>query len=97
MDREQILATLRQHRSTLSERFGVESIALFGSQARGDATATSDIDLLVALRPEHRTLRNYFQLREYLERELGGRVDLGTVDAIKPAIRARISAEAIYA
>ncbi|MDM7462746.1 nucleotidyltransferase family protein [Tepidimonas taiwanensis] len=97
MDRDDILDTLRRQRALLAERFGVRAIALFGSQARGDATPSSDIDLLVELDPAHRTLRNYFQLRDHLQQALGSPVDMSTPDALKPAIRHRVQSEAIYA
>ena len=40
---------LRAHKEDLRERFGVSSIAIFGSYARGEAAVDSDIDLLVVL------------------------------------------------
>ena len=44
MNRDTIVATLRRHRLDL-QGLGVESLALFGSMARGDGDAASDIDL----------------------------------------------------
>ena len=46
MTRDEVIETLRAHRETLAERFGVRSLALFGSYARGTATDSSDIDIL---------------------------------------------------
>ena len=34
MNRDEVIETLREHRETLAERFGVTSLALFGSYAR---------------------------------------------------------------
>jgi uncharacterized protein len=45
MNREHVLAQLRQHRQEL-ERAGIVRLAVFGSVARGDNTAESDIDLM---------------------------------------------------
>ena len=47
MNRDEVLETLREHRKTLAESFGVTSLALFGSNARGTAIETSDVDILV--------------------------------------------------
>ena len=44
--RAELLAVLRAHEAELRER-GVETITLFGSAARGDATGMSDVDLAV--------------------------------------------------
>jgi uncharacterized protein len=38
---------LRRARPELEREFGVRRLALFGSHARGDATAASDVDVLV--------------------------------------------------
>ena len=44
---DDVLAALRAHKAVLVERFGVAGLALFGSFARGEAGADSDIDILV--------------------------------------------------
>jgi len=51
MDRDQALAILRAHEAELRAA-GVESLSLFGSVARGDATTDSDVDVVVRLSPE---------------------------------------------
>jgi len=48
MSRTQTLELLSRHKTRLAERFGVTSLALFGSTARGEARDDSDIDILVA-------------------------------------------------
>ena len=51
VDRAAVIATLRaMARDAHSRMPNVEYILLFGSHARGDATARSDVDLLVVLK-----------------------------------------------
>ena len=57
MKRADTLATLSRHKPEMQRRFGVRSLALFGSCARGESRADSDIDLLVLLCQPF----NYFQ------------------------------------
>ncbi len=47
MTKEEILQKLKEHKSYIQERYGVEKIGLFGSYARGEATDKSDIDIFV--------------------------------------------------
>ena len=49
---KEITATLETLKPTLSERFGVETIGVFGSYIRGEQTKKSDIDILVTFREE---------------------------------------------
>jgi predicted nucleotidyltransferase len=73
----------------------VKSIAVFGSVARGEATPSSDIDLLVEFsRPVG--LFEFIRLKFYLEVLTSCRVDLVTHDAIRPAMRQDILNEAVY-
>jgi predicted nucleotidyltransferase len=51
MNGDEALAILRAHEAELHAA-GVESLSLFGSMARGDATPDSDIDVVVRLTPE---------------------------------------------
>lgn len=65
-------------------------VALFGSVARGDEQATSDVDLLVRLRPptERPPLGlGWFALEEELSERVGRRVELVTEDALSPRVR----------
>ena len=47
MQRDDVLKILAKHGDELRQQFGVKSLALFGSVARGEAMETSDVDLLV--------------------------------------------------
>jgi predicted nucleotidyltransferase len=92
MKRVQVISILNKHRGELSERFGVRSLAIFGSVARDAATSASDVDLLVDFdRPVG--LFGLFALQDYLETILGCPVDLGTPNSLKPRIREEVLAE----
>ena len=74
----------------------MRSLDLFGSVARNEARADSDVDLLVEFeRPIG--LFHFFRVQRRLEELLGARVDLVMRDAVKPQLRERIFAEAIRA
>jgi len=93
--RDDILRILRDHRDDLT-RLGVKSLALFGSAARDEATRRSDVDLLVEFsRPVG--LFEFIDVKDYLERLLGCRVDLVTRDALKPQLQQTILQEAVHA
>lgn len=73
---------------------GVSRLALFGSVARGKASADSDVDVLVQFRPGEKSYDRFVALSELLEDHLGRRVDLVTTEALSPFIGPRILAEA---
>lgn len=86
-----------QHRTAIlraARRNGARDIRLFGSRARGDARADSDVDLLVAFE-EGRSLLDLsglvLDLREILDRN----VDVATERGLRPALRARVLREAV--
>lgn len=60
--------------------------ALFGSFARGEQKASSDIDVLVQFRGQ-KTLLDLVRLKFTLEEKTGRRVDVVTYDSIHPALR----------
>ena len=95
--RAEVLERLRADRSSL-DRFGVRTIALFGSVARDDAGPESDVDILVDYRPDVRPdLFEFIDLKEHLETLVGRRVDLVTPAALHRRLRDSILAEAVYA
>lgn len=89
-----VLAALRLHRDGL-RRYGVRSLGLFGSTARGRARADSDLDFVVEF--ERKTFDDYMGLKFYLEDLFHRDVDLVIADAIKPSLRSRILREVRYA
>jgi uncharacterized protein len=95
MQQEGALGILSKHRHEL-KGFGVKSIALFGSAARGEAQRESDIDILVEFDGAVGFLK-FLQLQHRLEELLGKRVDLVTQAALKRQFRDQILKEAIYA
>ena len=94
MNRDEVLETLREHRETLAERFGVTSLALFGSFARDQATDASDIDILVRF-DGPATSKSYFGVQFYIEDLLGRPVDLVTDKALRPQFRPYVEREAV--
>lgn len=94
MRRDGVLKVLRAHKTTLSHRFGVTNLALFGSVARDEMSDDSDIDILVRFgRPG--TSKAYFGVQFYLEDLLGRPVDLVTEKALRAEFRPYVEREAI--
>jgi hypothetical protein len=91
MPRDRVLAILRQHWAEIQTKYRVERLALFGSTARGEAHAASDIDLLVRFQSPP-GYDGYFALKCYLEALLGAPVDL----VMEGALRPQVEQEAIY-
>ncbi len=64
--------------------FKVKRLDLFGSLARGEATAESDVDLLVEFEePDLQPSKRFFGLLHDLEDALGCEVDLLTLGGLK--------------
>jgi hypothetical protein len=73
---------------------GVRNIRVFGSFARGDATGTSDLDLLVDCIPGQGGFA-FVDFCEVVEALLGRRVDVVTAKSLHPLIRDRVLAQAV--
>jgi len=72
---------------------GATNVRVFGSVARAEDTADSDLDLIVEL-AEQGTLLDLVHIENLLGDLLGVHVDVATVEILKPHIRARALAEA---
>lgn len=64
---------ISENKDFIEREYGVKSIMLFGSTARGDNRADSDVDILVEMPPKMVLLH---ELKNYLERILNVSVDL---------------------
>lgn len=95
MDRDQVLSLLKTHKPLLEQRFGVISIALFGSTIRGEAFLNSDVDILVNFEGPT-TSERYFGVQFYLEGLLCSSIDLVTDKALRPELRPYVENDAVY-
>jgi predicted nucleotidyltransferase len=95
VNRQAILDRLSAEAPALREKYGVKSLAVFGSMARGDDREGSDVDLLVTF-DGPATFDNFMGLKLYLEDTLGRPVDLGTPDTLRPEIRAHVERDLIH-
>lgn len=92
-----LLSVLRAHESDL-RRKGIMRAAIFGSVARGQHGADSDVDIMVELDPANvPSLFTYLGIARELEAWLGRRVDLAVRDRLKQYVRPQAEAEAVYA
>ena len=91
--RDEVVTKIKANRRAL-ERYGVKSLALFGSAARNKMQKGSDIDVLVQF--DKSTWANYIGLKFYLQDLLGRKVDLVTPKAIKPATLPSIEKDLLY-
>ena len=94
---QEVLATLRSHESEL-RKLGVLHAAVFGSVARGDAGAGSDIDVLVELDELHPIgLFEYARLKLYINSLLHETADVVNQRTLKPLLRGSILRDAVHA
>lgn len=92
-----VLEMLRMHESEL-RRLGVSHVAVFGSVARGEAGADSDIDVLVELDPEHPIgIFGYARLKLYINELLDRVCDVVNRRSLKPLMRENILRDAVNA
>ena len=93
--RIQILQQLQKLKPTLQKEFGLTEIALFGSSARGDNKANSDIDLLIDM--SKNTSFDFFNIAFQLEDLFHPvKVDIVTKKGIKPIYFKSIEKDLIY-
>ena len=97
MEKNQIILKLTENRELLN-RYGVKEVRLFGSVARDQANADSDVDLLVEFEPTaHIGLFEFSRLRYELSQLLECDVDLATPNALHRNLKESILKEAIRA
>ena len=88
------LARVRTEILAAAARHGATNVRVFGSVARGDADAASDVDFLVDFEPG-RSLLDLANLLVELEDLLGHPVDVVPEPGLKARIRQRVLAEAV--
>ena len=83
------IVTIRDVIAPIAKFYGVKRIYLFGSYAKGEATAESDIDLLVE-KGKPMSLLKLSGMRQKVQEELNLSVDLVTTAGIEEAFKKEI-------
>lgn len=92
---EQFMEKLREKMPTLSEKYNVKTLGIFGSYIRGEQTKKSDVDILVEFE-KPLGLLDFVGLQLELSEILGKKVDLVPKNALKPRIGKHILEEVRY-
>jgi len=94
-DRERIVRVLRDHEDAIRAR-GVTRLALVGSVARGEATADSDVDLLVDIAPGRKfSLIDLASLQGFLDDVVGRQTQVLSHPDLPPDFRRRVERDAV--
>ncbi len=97
LNREQIIARLRENEAALREQ-GVVHAAVFGSRARGDAKPESDTDIMIEIDPAAPVgVWEYAGIKAYIAKLFDGPVDVVDREGLKPYVKPAAAADAIYA
>ena len=94
INQKDIETKLKNLKPFLSDRYSVEKIGYFGSFSRNEQTEKSDIDILVYFRKPLGW--DFFDLQEFLEKELKTKVDLVSGGALKEQLRDTILEQVHY-
>lgn len=96
--RGQLLAELRDHADEIRDvarHRRIRNVRVFGSAARGDETAASDVDLLVDFDAARHGILPLAGFASDVRRIMGRAVDATTVELLREDVRALALAEAV--
>lgn len=91
---EEAISRLKAHEAEF-KRLGVDHLYLFGSTARGDAGADSDVDLFFDYQKGKLGLFELMDVKEYAASILGRQTDIMTRDSLHKTLRRSIEDAAV--
>ena len=93
----EIKQKLQQSLNQIKQQYQVKQLGIFGSYIRGEATESSDLDILIEFEPQARFgLLTFCELENYLSDLRAVKVDLVMKDGLKPQIGTNILREVVY-
>ena len=95
MNKDECITLLKKYMNILKEKYGITSLSLFGSTARGDQKEGSDIDLFVDTETPNPFL--LMDAKEFLEKATGTSVDIvRNHQNLNPRLRKRILKDGVF-
>jgi len=92
-----VLERLKSNKKILCNKYNISKLGLFGSFARDEATADSDIDILFEVEENKKlSLFDYLHLAKYLEQTFHTKVDLVRESTVKTALKPYIYKDIVY-
>lgn len=95
MNKKLIINKLKEEINFLSSNYSVKSIGLYGSYVRNENSKNSDIDLLIDF-SNMPDIFQFVELSNYLSKKLNRKIDLVTVDSVRPEIKTQVFNEAVF-
>ncbi len=95
MERDAILAILRDFKQNFSDKYGILELGVFGSIARDDAREDSDVDICIKTKTPNPFA--IVHIREEIESRVGKHVDIVRVrEKMNTFLKERIEKEGVY-
>ena len=95
MSKEELKKAIQQATDVVGKEYAIKSVRLFGSQARGTATADSDIDLIIEFEPDATVgLFALYEIQNIYEQHLKREADITTPAGLDDFVRDQVLAEA---
>lgn len=95
MQTEEILEKLREYKAEKADVYGIETLGLFGSCARGEQLPDSDID--VCLKLKKASFFDRMSIKEELEKIFNCKVDVVSLGAMmRPLFRKNLERDAVF-
>jgi len=95
MKKVDTVTNIKRRSLPILKRHAVKRAAIFGSFARGDARASSDVDFLIEYKSKNKSLFDLVDLKSELEDILGRKVDIITYGSIYWRLQGQILAEQV--
>lgn len=97
MTTDEYVELLRQFKNQHGEKYSIERLGIFGSVARGEQTAESDLDVLIEFKENTPNLSDLKEsLRREMQRIFRVSIDICREKYIKPIFRKQILSDTIY-
>jgi len=95
MGRDEIVSALQDFKKRYSAPYGIQSLGIFGSVARGDAKDDSDIDIVVKIDPPN--LITLSRIRLEIEEMIHKHVDIVHYrERMNKLLKEKIDSEVVY-